>query len=82
MRKDVFMDVHKRPNVIKDYANFLKKIDKLNLFLIEFNEDGTIRSKVYLLNCIIKDKNSQPIIIITHDKYIFFANNRIQKVLA
>lgn len=80
MDKDIIIEVYERRNVIKDCANFLKKMDKLNSFWIKFNEDDTMKSKVYFFNYIIRGKNFWPIIIITYDKYIFLANNKIQKV--
>lgn len=43
--------------------------------MIEFNENDIIIAKNYPINCIIKGKKYCLIIIIIHNKYIFFANN-------
>lgn len=77
--KDIFVNRYKKADMIKDCANFLKKIEKLKPFLIEFNEDSTMRSKMYFSNCIVRNEDSQPIIMITYDKFKFLANNKIHK---
>lgn len=47
--------------------------------MIELNKYGTIKTKVYSFNCIIKGDSWQSIIIITYNKYIFFTNNEAQR---
>lgn len=42
--------------------------------MIKFNENNTIKTKHYFINCIIKHKKNCLIIIIINDKYTFFAN--------
>lgn len=79
MSKDIFIDGYERADLVKNCANFLKKIKKLNLFLVEFNKDGTIKPKIYFFNCIVENEDFWPIIVITYNKYIYLANNRIQK---
>ena len=66
--------------MVKNYKRFLNKIKKLKLYLIKLNKNDIIKNKIYLSNCIIKDKNCQLIIIIIYNKYIFFINNSIYKV--
>lgn len=58
-------------------------MDKMKAFLpyfVEFNKDGLILLKVYLKNCIVGNLNKRPIIIITHNKSNFLANDGEQKV--
>lgn len=75
--KDVFVDRHKKANMIKDCANFLKKIEELKVFLVKFNKDIIMRSKIYPSNYIVRSEDSQSIIIITHNKCTFSLNDRI-----
>lgn len=51
------MNEHKEFDIVKDCSNFLKKMEKLKLYMIKFNKDGIIKSKVYPLDCVIKDEN-------------------------
>lgn len=41
---------------IKDQINFLQKMEELKLYLIEFDENGIIKAKVYLADCAIRKK--------------------------
>lgn len=49
--------------MVKDYTHFLKIIKGLKLYIVKYEEDRTIKVKVYLANYIIKSQNQQPIII-------------------
>ncbi len=71
------MDRHKQINIVEDHTKFLKKIEKLKPYIIEFFENGIRKSKIYPFNCIVRGENCQPLIIITHDKCTFFANDEI-----
>ena len=73
------MDKYKGHDIIKDYINFLKKMEELKQFLVEFNEDNSVRSKIYLSKCIIRSKDFWLFIIITYDKCTFSINNRISR---
>ena len=77
----MFIDRHKRPNIMKDCKKFLEKIEELKPYLVEFNEDSTMKKKNYPANCAVNGSYGQPVIIITHDECKFFANNGIRKVL-
>lgn len=77
MRKNVFVDKHEQFDVVKDCRNFLIKIEKLKLYIVKFEENGIMKSKAYLFNCTIRRNKHQFIIVITHNKYIFFTNDRI-----
>lgn len=55
-----------------EYKNkFFKKIKELLSYFIEFNENKLILSKKYPKDCIIKELNEWPIIIIIYDKSFF-----------
>lgn len=82
VHKDVFINRHKQPDVIEDCKVFLEKLEELKPYMVEFNKNDIMKTKVYLSNCIIRGNNRQPIIIITHNEYIFSANNRIWKAWA
>ena len=61
--------------MIEDRAKFLKSMAELELYLIEFEENGVIKAKVYPENCQIGGDNCRPVICITHDKCTFLAND-------
>ncbi len=79
MHKDIFIDSHEQPDVIEDRNCFLTKIEELKLYIFKFNKNGAIKVKNYLVNCTVEKEKRCLIIIITHDKCTFFANDRIQK---
>lgn len=74
--KNVFIDRFKQSDIMEDYKNFLKKIEKLKPYMIEFEEKSIMKIKIYLFDYIIYS-NDHCLIIIIYDMYIFFANNRI-----
>lgn len=45
--------------------------------MVEFEKDKTMKTKMYLDNYAVKGLNQQLVIVITHDKYTFSANNGI-----
>ena len=65
--------------MIKDCKRFLNKIKDLKLYLIKFNEDGTMKDKTYSPNCAVGDEDYWSVIIIPYDEYIFFVNDGIYK---
>lgn len=77
MHKDLFVDGYKTVDVVNNHANFLKKLEELKPFLVEFNKDGIIKSKIYPSNCIVGSENSRLIIVITYNVCIFLANDRL-----
>lgn len=52
---------------------------KLELYLVEFEEDNIMKAKNYSLDCKAEGNKYQPIIIIIYDKTIFSSNNSICK---
>ncbi len=77
MRKDIFIDGHKQSDIIEDCKNFLTKIEELKPYMVEFEEDNTIKSKAYPSDCAIGGNERWPIIVITYDKYTFSVNDGI-----
>lgn len=63
--------------MIKDCESFLKIIKDLELNLIEFEEDKSIKTRNYLNNYTIYKNICQFVILIAYNKDIFFVNNRI-----
>ena len=57
VKKDVFIDGHERPDIIQNRENFLKVMKELEPYLVEFNEDGTMKDKEYPLDCAIRSTN-------------------------
>ena len=79
MKKNVFIDRHKRPNVVEDQEQFLKIMKELKPYLIEFEEDSIMKAKNYPSDCKVRDAKRQPIIVITYDKCTFSSNDGICK---
>ena len=77
MLKDVFVDGHERSDVMEDCKNFLQKMEELKPYIVEFEENGAIKPKIYLSNCAVRGNHWRPIITITHDECIFSANHGI-----
>lgn len=79
VHKDVFVNRHKRSDVIEDRKNFFKKIEKFKPYMVEFKENKIIKPKIYSLDCAVRRDNCCPIFVITHDECIFSANDRVRK---
>lgn len=53
----MYIDEHKRPDIIENQKYFLKVIKELELYLLEFDKIGQIILKIHLSNYKIgKDK--------------------------
>ena len=80
VRKDVFVDGHERPDVVGDRKNFLKKMEELKPYMVEFYENGAIRLKTYPPDCVVGDGgNRRHVIVITHDECTFSANDGVRR---
>lgn len=79
MKKDVFVDGHERSDVIENRKKFLNKMEDLKPYLVEFNKDGMMKDKTYPPDYAVGGEDRRPVIIITHDKYTFSANDGIRK---
>lgn len=80
IHKDVFMDEHKWADIVEDHKKFFKRLENLKLYMLEFDKDNIIKPKIYSTNCVIRKNKRQSNIIITHDEYTFFANNKFKKL--
>lgn len=69
------MDGHERSDVVEDRAKFLKYMKDLEPYLVEFEEDGTMKTKTYPKDCQVGGEIRRPIICITHDECTFSAND-------
>lgn len=79
MRKDVFVDGHERSDVIKDRASFLKRMEELKPYMVEFNQDRVMKPKVYPFDCAVGGENRRPVVVITHNECTFSANDRVRR---
>ena len=75
----MFVDGHERPDVVEDRERFLKTMEELKPYMVDFNEDGTMKDKEYPLDCAVGGGIRRPIIVITHDECTFSANDSIRK---
>ena len=72
----MFVDRHKRANVVKNHKVFLKKMMDLEPYLVEFNSKGNMKDKVYPDDCQVGGTGRRPVIVITYDEYTFSANDK------
>lgn len=79
VKKDVFVDGHKRSDVVENRQNFLKRMEDLQSYLVEFESDGTMKAKEYPSDCTVGGRQRRPVIIITHDECTFSANDGKQR---
>jgi hypothetical protein len=73
--KDVFVDGHERPDVVEDREFFLKTLEELEPYLVQFDENGKILDKLWPKDCQVGGDDRRPIIVITHDECIFSSND-------
>lgn len=79
IRKDIFINGHEQADVVEDQTRFLQRMKELEPYMIEFEQDGTMKPKTYPSDCAAGGEKCQPIVVITHDESIFSANNRVCK---
>lgn len=79
VKKNVFVDKYEQPDVVEDCEKFLNIMKDLKPYLVEFEEDESMKTKNYLNHCAIKRDVHCSVIVITYDKCTLFANDRIQK---
>lgn len=75
IKKGIFLDGHEREDVVKDRGEFLKKMEMLSPYMVEFREDTSMIPKEYPSDCAIDGPNRRSCILITHDESIFSAND-------
>lgn len=79
VRKDVFIDGHEQSDVVEDCKNFLRKMEELKPYTVEFEENGAMKDKIYPCDCAIHGNDCRPVSVITHDECTFSANDGIRK---
>ena len=77
IRKDIFVDGHKRLDIMEDWKNFLQKMEELKPYIVEFDKNCAMKPKIYPADCVVREINQRPIIIIIYDECTFLANDRI-----
>ena len=43
--KNMFIDEHERSDVVEDHKNFLKRMEELKLYIVEFEKNGAMKAK-------------------------------------
>lgn len=79
IKKNVFVDGHERPDMVEDCQKFLRIMKDLEPYLIEFEEDGFMKTKNYPDDCAVGGNIHRPVIVITHDECTFSANDGIRR---
>lgn len=80
VQKGVFIDEHERSDVVEYRHQFLREIEIIKPYLVEFKKDGSMKSKVYPEDCAVGGSNHRLIIFITYDESIFHANDNCQQI--
>ena len=75
IKKEVFFNGYKWPDMVEYWAQFLKKLEALGSYLVKFYNNSSMEKKAYFLDCAVNGPNKRPVILITYDKSIFLANN-------
>lgn len=73
----MFLNKHKKSDIFEDCIHFLRKIEKLKLYMVKFNKSDTMKSKLYPFNYIINSEKYWPIIVTIHNKCTCSANDSI-----
>ena len=75
IEKNVFVDSHEQSNVVENRKKFVKTIEKMEFYLVEFDTEGKMFSKAYPSDCTVEREIRCLIIIITYDECTFSSNN-------
>lgn len=67
----MFIDSHKHRNLIERRNKFSNLMKNLDLCLMKFKKNASIKVQVYLQDCLAKKKIYWSIIFVTHDDCIF-----------
>ena len=79
IKKDIFVDEYERLDVVEDRKKFSSTMKDLEPYLVEFEEDESIKTKEYPDDCAVGGDKRRLVIVITHDEYTFLANDGIWK---
>lgn len=61
--------------MIEYSALFLKELELLGHYLVEFRDDDSMEEKVYPLDYAVNGPNKRPVILITYGERTFSAND-------
>ena len=50
----MFVNGHEQANIVKDYKNFLKRLEELKSYMVEFEKGSTMKLKIYPANCVVR----------------------------
>lgn len=64
----MFVDGHEQLDVVEDCERFLKTMEELKPYMVEFNEDSIMKDKKYSLNCVVDGRIRRSIIMITYNE--------------
>ena len=73
--KNVFVDSHEQSDVIEDRKKFVKTMEEIEPYLVEFDTEGKMLPKAYPSDCAVGKEIRRPIIIITYDECTFSSND-------
>ena len=57
VHKDISVDGHEQSDIVENRANFLNKIEELKPYIVEFYDDGAMKSYIYLSDCALEGEN-------------------------
>lgn len=80
VRKGVFIDGHERSDVVEYRKKFLAEIQALKPYLVEFEENGSMKPKDYPKDCAVGGPDKRPVILVTHDESTVNANDGRRQV--
>ena len=69
------MDGQERQDVVGYREGFIKRLEELWPYIVEFDNDGTIVNKVYREGCNKGGRDQQQIILVTYDESTFSRND-------
>ena len=65
--------------MVEDRQKILRIMKDLEPYLVEFEEDGSMKTKNYPDDCAVGGNTRRPVIVITHDECTFSANDGIRR---
>lgn len=57
VHKDMFIDGHKRSDVVEDRNKFLTRMKDLKPYMVEFEENDAMKYKISLSDCVMKGED-------------------------
>lgn len=63
--------------MVEDRNLFLTRMEELKPYMVEFDENGAMKTKKYPVDFLVGGDEHRPIVVITHDECTFFANDGV-----